>query len=351
MEQRALEGLLLLPADPRALYYGKALANCAAAHAAGRRPRAGDGGALRCRDGRASPALLGVIVLGAAGLSAPGTLYAAMTAQARARNTLLPLLLFPLVVPVLLAAVKATSLLILGDPMGQLRLVDAAARGVRRDLLVAVRPAVRARGRGLSETRCGNGRVAVRESSGFGLALLAWGSTWGLFFAPRETYMGDVQRIMYVHVPTAWNAMLVLTFAFGCALVSLLRGGWTWDARLEAAIEVGVVLSGARSACRARSGREPTWGVWWDWDPRLTTTAVLVFAFGGILALRQFVDDPSSAPSGRRWPRSIAYVDVPHRLLLGALVELAAPAAVDARRPCRARSTGRCASTPSACCS
>ncbi len=65
--------------------------------------------------------LVGVILLGAAGLAAPGTLYAAMTSQTRARQTLLPLLLFPLVVPVLLAAVKATSLLILGDPMGQAR--------------------------------------------------------------------------------------------------------------------------------------------------------------------------------------------------------------------------------------
>jgi len=67
------------------------------------------------------PALLGVVFLGAAGLSAPGTLYSAMTAQLRARNTLLPLLLFPLVVPALLGAVKATALLLLGDPMGQLR--------------------------------------------------------------------------------------------------------------------------------------------------------------------------------------------------------------------------------------
>jgi heme exporter protein B len=66
-------------------------------------------------------ALLLIIALGAAGLSAPGTLYAAMTAQLRAKQTLLPLLLFPLIVPVLLASVKATSLVLLGDPMGQAR--------------------------------------------------------------------------------------------------------------------------------------------------------------------------------------------------------------------------------------
>jgi heme exporter protein B len=120
MEGRALEGLLLLPADARALYYGKTLANWAQLTLLGVAlvplmvvlydaplPRAGG--------------LLGIILLGAAGLSAPGTLYAAMTAQARARQTLLPLLLFPLVVPVLLASVKATSLLLTGDPMGQLR--------------------------------------------------------------------------------------------------------------------------------------------------------------------------------------------------------------------------------------
>jgi len=120
MEEQALEGLLLLPASARALYYGKALANW------GHLALLGcalvpvmvvlyDAGTLRLFS------LFGVIVLGTAGLSAPGTLYAAMTAQIRGRQTLLPLLLFPLVVPVLLAAVKATSLLILGDPMGQVR--------------------------------------------------------------------------------------------------------------------------------------------------------------------------------------------------------------------------------------
>ena len=64
--------------------------------------------------------LVGIIILGAAGLSAPGTLYAGMTAQLKAKQMLLPLLLFPLIVPALLASVKATSLVILGDPMNQL---------------------------------------------------------------------------------------------------------------------------------------------------------------------------------------------------------------------------------------
>jgi len=143
-----------------------------------------------------------------------------------------------------------------------------------------------------------------------GLALLLWGSYWGLFRAPRETYMGDVQRIMYVHVPTAWNAMLALTFAFACALLSLSRGQPRWDARLEAALEVGVMLS-ALLCLQGAIWAKPTWGVWWDWDPRLTTTAVLVFAFGAILALRQFVDDPVKRATWAAVATIVAYVDVP----------------------------------------
>lgn len=119
MEQHALEGLLLLPVDARSLYYAKALSNWAQLSLLGLAlvpimVVLYDAGTLRV------PSLVGVILLGSAGLSAPGTLYAAMTSQARAKQTLLPILLFPLVVPVLLSAVKATSLLLLGDPMGQM---------------------------------------------------------------------------------------------------------------------------------------------------------------------------------------------------------------------------------------
>jgi heme exporter protein B len=118
MENRALEGLLLLPVSPRALYYGKALANAVQLLLLGIAlvpvmVVLYDAGTTRI------PTILLIILLGSAGISAPGTLYSAMTSQARAKQTLLPLLLFPLIVPVLLASVKATSLAILGDPMEQ----------------------------------------------------------------------------------------------------------------------------------------------------------------------------------------------------------------------------------------
>lgn len=145
---------------------------------------------------------------------------------------------------------------------------------------------------------------------GLGATLLIWGSLWGLFRAPAETYMGDVQRIMYVHVPTAWNAMLALTFAFVCALGSLWKGAIAWDSRLEAALEVGVVLS-ALLCLQGAIWAKPTWGVWWDWDPRLTTTAVMVFAFGAILALRTFVDDPVKRATWSAVATVIAFADVP----------------------------------------
>ncbi len=120
MENRALEGLLLLPSDPRALYYAKAIANWLQLALLGVAlvpvmVVLYDAGTTRL------PTLLLVILLGSAGLSAPGTLYAAMTAQLKAKQTLLPLLLFPLIVPALLGSVKATSYVILGDPMGQAR--------------------------------------------------------------------------------------------------------------------------------------------------------------------------------------------------------------------------------------
>ena len=118
-ESNALEAILLVPTSPTALFYGKAIANWAQLLLL----------AVACLPlvvvlygtEVAGPfAWLPVVVLlGTAGLAGPGTLYAGMTARIRGGQVLLPLLLFPLVVPAVLAAVKATSLVLLGDPMNQ----------------------------------------------------------------------------------------------------------------------------------------------------------------------------------------------------------------------------------------
>ncbi len=143
-----------------------------------------------------------------------------------------------------------------------------------------------------------------------GVELLVWGSTVGLFFAPSETYMRDLQRIMYVHVPTAWNALLAFTFAFVCSLLYLWRGSMRRDAQVEAALEVGVVFC-FLLCVQGSLWAKPTWGVWWDWDPRLTTTAVMFFAFAAILALRSLVDDPVRRATWSAVATIIAYADVP----------------------------------------
>jgi heme exporter protein C len=161
-----------------------------------------------------------------------------------------------------------------------------------------------------SAVRDGGSPGRAYALAGFGVVLLLAGSWIGLFRAPRETYMGDVQRIMYVHVPTAWNTLLAFTYSFACALAFLVRGGWKWDSRLEASLEVGLTLA-CLTLVQGSIWAKPAWGVWWDWDPRLTTTAIMALAFGGIVALRHFVGDPVKRAVWAAVATILAFVDVP----------------------------------------
>lgn len=121
-EDRGLEGLLLVPVEPLAIFYGKALGSTLLllVLAPILVPIALVLYAVEL-DWTSLGQLLGIWLLAAAGLSAPGTLYAAMTSRLRSQDVVLPVLLFPLVVPVLLGSVKAMALALAGDPMGQMR--------------------------------------------------------------------------------------------------------------------------------------------------------------------------------------------------------------------------------------
>ncbi|MBI2567607.1 MAG: cytochrome c biogenesis protein CcsA [Candidatus Schekmanbacteria bacterium] len=143
-----------------------------------------------------------------------------------------------------------------------------------------------------------------------GLILLGVGHYMGLFIAPKEAMMGDVGRILYVHVPVAWISMLSFLVAFVAALGYFFRGTTTWDALMESAVEVGVVLTSLLLALGSLWAR-PTWGVWWDWDPRLTTAAVMLLAFLGVTALRRLVDGPEQRATWSAVATVVAFVNVP----------------------------------------
>jgi len=119
VESGALESLLLAPVRAPAIFYGKAMANTVLLVIVAAVALPVDLALTGAQIQQLPPVLL-AIVLGAAGIAAPGTFYAALTARVAGRQLLLPLLLFPLIVPALLASVKATSLSMAGDPMGQL---------------------------------------------------------------------------------------------------------------------------------------------------------------------------------------------------------------------------------------
>ena len=149
-----------------------------------------------------------------------------------------------------------------------------------------------------------------RVSLWLGPPLLLAGAYIGLFVAPPERHMGDVQRIMYVHVPAAKIAMLFYLLAFILAIGSLWTGRNRWDDRMVAAIEVGVVLNALLLIQGSIWGRA-TWGVWWDWDVRLTTSLVMLLLFIGVLALRRMAPSSDRRAQWSAVATIVAFIDVP----------------------------------------
>ena len=133
----------------------------------------------------------------------------------------------------------------------------------------------------------------ARNLEWFGaLALLALlgAQIFAVLTSPPDRDMGDLQKIMYVHVPAAWNAFIAYFVVAIASLLYLWKGEERHDLLAASAAEVGAVLTALTLVLGSIWGR-PTWGIWWTWDPRLTSTAVLLLIFVGYLSLRSFVDD------------------------------------------------------------
>jgi heme exporter protein C len=123
-----------------------------------------------------------------------------------------------------------------------------------------------------------------------GVALLV---LYGLVISPADREMADSVRLMYVHVPSATYLYL------GCFVTTVASGLWLWkrtpgwDALAEAGAEVGLVFAAITLLTGSLWGR-PTWGTYWTWDARLTSTAVLTALLVGYLALRRLDLDPDA---------------------------------------------------------
>lgn len=129
-------------------------------------------------------------------------------------------------------------------------------------------------------------------------------------YAPIERNMGIVQKIFYTHLPLAWWSFVSFFVVCVAGFVYLRTRNRRWDALAGAAAEVGVVLSGLALISGSIWARH-SWGVWWTWDPRLTTTMILWFLYAGYLVLRQ-VDMPRDRKASLCAVVGIvAFLDVP----------------------------------------
>ena len=119
------------------------------------------------------------------------------------------------------------------------------------------------------------------------LGLLGFSTYQALFVAPTEQTMGEVQRIFYYHVPSAWVAGVCFFVNFLASVAYLVKRSSTADALAAASAEVGVVFCTIVLITGPIWGR-PVWGIWWTWDARLTTTLVLWLIYVSYLILRRF---------------------------------------------------------------
>lgn len=133
--------------------------------------------------------------------------------------------------------------------------------------------------------------TALRVLDILSIIVLAVSTYLALVFAPTERVMGDVQRVFYFHIGTAWTALLGFVLAAVFSVVYLVTKNLKWDRLQVASIEVSLVFFLITIVLGSIWAR-PAWNTWWTWDPRLTTAAVTELIYVAYFMLRQGIDDP-----------------------------------------------------------
>lgn len=146
----------------------------------------------------------------------------------------------------------------------------------------------------------------------FGLAALLTviGLVIGLLIAPTDAQQGEVYRIIFIHVPSAWMSMVVyLAMAFWAAI------GLIFNARLASMLACALAPTGALMTFIALwTGAlwgKPTWGTWWVWDARLTSELLLLFLYIGFISLHAAIDDVRRADRAAALLAIVGVVNIP----------------------------------------
>jgi heme exporter protein C len=153
--------------------------------------------------------------------------------------------------------------------------------------------------------------MAVRLLGIGAVVAVAAATAFALFVVPADLNQGEPQRIMYLHVATAWLAYLSFGVTALASIWWLVRHDTRADATALAGAEVGVVFTASTIWAGMMWGR-PVWGTFWDWgDPRLTTTAVLLALYVGYLLIRRLTDEPARRATRAAIVGIIAAIDIP----------------------------------------
>lgn len=136
-------------------------------------------------------------------------------------------------------------------------------------------------------------------------------SLWMVFFyAPTEAVMGNVQRVFYYHVATAWVGMLGFMAAGVAGIVYLRKNDLKWDIVSLAAVEISLVFFFITIVLGSIWAR-PVWNTWWTWDVRLTTATIIELVYAAYLLLRQGIEDPDRRARFGAVYTIIGFISVP----------------------------------------
>ncbi len=145
------------------------------------------------------------------------------------------------------------------------------------------------------------------------LGLGVVGAVVGFFMAmtaPPDQSQGFVARIFHVHVPTAWMAYVASFAALGYSVAYLVRRKSHHDRVAAASVEVGLIFM-ALALLTGMLWARPTWGVYWDWEPRLTTTAILFAIYVGYVVVRGAIEDPELRAKAAAGVAILGSINVP----------------------------------------